>query len=119
MEEGITQMASSSSANGLAVWNFPIDLTFRSTCVHGWPQIVISVYGDDYFGRSDMILGYGATHLPLTPGRHQLTIRTFRPLASSLLGRFQSWCARAFRTWCNFHLGAVLWAALSDGTLVC
>mmetsp|Transcript_20337 Transcript_20337/g.61935 ORF Transcript_20337/g.61935 Transcript_20337/m.61935 type:complete len:166 (-) Transcript_20337:826-1323(-) len=119
VEEGITQMASSSSANGLAVWNFPIDLTFRSTCVHGWPQIVISVYGDDYFGRSDMILGYGATHLPLTPGRHQLTIRTFRPLASSLLGRFQSWCARAFRTWCNFHLGAVLWAALSDGTLVC
>lgn len=30
-------------------------------------------------------------HLPLTPGRHRVTVRTFRPLASSLLGRLQSW----------------------------
>jgi len=93
VEEGITQMssASGSSADGLAVWNFPIDATFRATCVHGWPQIVVSVYGEDYLGRSDMILGYGAAHMPLTPGRHEIVVRTFRPLASSLLGRFQSW----------------------------
>jgi len=55
------------------------------------PQLVLSVYGEDYFGRPDMILGYGAVHLPLTPGRHRVTVRTFRPLASSLLGRLQSW----------------------------
>ncbi|EOD40530.1 hypothetical protein EMIHUDRAFT_222627 [Emiliania huxleyi CCMP1516] len=93
VEEGITQMASSSgsTANGSVVWNFPIDATFRSTCPHGWPQLVLSVYGEDYFGRPDMILGYGAVHLPLTPGRHRVTVRTFRPLASSLLGRLQSW----------------------------
>ena len=30
-------------------------------------------------------------HGPLTPGRHELYVRTFRPLASSLFGRFQSW----------------------------
>jgi B9 domain-containing protein 1 len=98
VEEGITQMSSASGASaGLAVWNFPIDVTFRATCVHGWPQIVVSVYGEDYLGRSDMILGYGATHLPLTPGRHEIVVRTFRPLASSLFGRFQSWCATSPR----------------------
>jgi B9 domain-containing protein 1 len=95
VEEGITQMSSSSGASveagQVAVWNFPIDVTFGSTCAYGWPQIVVSVYGNDAFGRSDMILGYGAVHLPMTPGRHELYVNTFRPLASSLMGRFQSW----------------------------
>ena len=96
IEEGITQMslasANPNSEDGqLAVWNFPVDVTFRATCAYGWPQIVLSVYGNDWRGRSDMILGYGSVHLPLTPGRHELYISTFRPLASSLMGRFQSW----------------------------
>jgi len=95
VEEGITQMSSSSGTSveawQVAVWNFPIDVTFRSTCPFGWPQIVVSVYGNDAFGHSDKILGYGAVHLPITPGRHEIYVNTFRPLASSLLGRFQSW----------------------------
>ncbi len=33
------------------VWNFPLDITFRSTCPYGWPQIVISVYELDSFGN--------------------------------------------------------------------
>ena len=95
VEEGITQLSSASGASSeggqAAVWNFPIDVTFRSTCAHGWPQIIVSVYGTDAFGRSDMILGYGAIHLPIAPGRHELYVNTFRPLASSLAGRLQSW----------------------------
>lgn len=95
IEEGITQMSSASGDGGesglIAVWNFPIDVTFRATCAHGWPQIVVSVYGADGLGHSDVIVGYGATHVPMQPGRHELYIRTFRPLASSLLLRFQSW----------------------------
>ena len=95
VEEGITQMStasgSTSDAAQLAVWNFPVDVTFRSTGAHGWPQIVLSVYGTDAFGRADMIVGYGAAHLPMAPGRHELYIRTFRPLASSLYQRAMSW----------------------------
>jgi len=95
VEEGITQLSTASGGGGeqglLAVWNFPVDVTFRATSAHGWPQIVISVYGNDSFGRSDVIIGYGAIHLPIGPGRHELYIRTFRPLASSLWLRFQSW----------------------------
>jgi len=95
VEEGITQLSTASGTGGeqglVAVWNFPIDVTFRATSAHGWPQIVVSVYGNDSFGKSDVIIGYGATHLPIGPGRHELYIRTFRPLASSLFLRFQSW----------------------------
>jgi len=95
VEEGITQMSTArgtaADAGRLCVWNFPIDVTFKATGVHGWPQVVLSIYGSDFAGRSDMIIGYGAVHLPLTPGRHELFVRTFRPIAASLLGRFQSW----------------------------
>ena len=31
------------------------------------PQIVISVYGNNIFGR-DEVRGYGAIHLPISPG---------------------------------------------------
>ena len=60
VEEGITQMSTSGGSerealSQLAVWNFPVDVTFRATGVHGWPQIVLSVYGTDAFGRSDMV----------------------------------------------------------------
>ena len=100
VEEGITQMSTvgasgNEASTALAVWNFPVDVTFRATGVYGWPQIVLSVYGTDAFGRSDMIVGYGAAHLPMAPGRHEIYIRTFRPLASSLFGRFQSWAMGA------------------------
>ena len=95
VEEGITQMSTSSStaaeSGRVAVWNFPVDVTFKATGAHGWPQVVLSIYGTDSFGRSDMIIGYGAMHLPVTPGRHTMYVRTFSPLASSLLGRFQAW----------------------------
>lgn len=32
------------------------------------PQIVLSVYGPDVFGN-DVVRGYGAVHVPLSPGR--------------------------------------------------
>ena len=95
VEEGITQMSTAAGtandASRAAVWNFPVDCTFKATGAHGWPQIVVSVYGSDSFGRSDMILGYGAVPLPMAAGRHELYVRTFRPLASSLFGQVQSW----------------------------
>ena len=32
------------------------------------PQLVVSVYGYDAFGK-DVIRGYGVTHVPIAPGR--------------------------------------------------
>ena len=33
------------------------------------PQLVVSVYGLNVLGR-DEVRGYGAVHLPITPGRY-------------------------------------------------
>jgi len=52
-EEGITQIARKDSDFGgqKVVWNFPLDVTFRSTCPFGWPQVVLSVFEIDAFGN--------------------------------------------------------------------
>ncbi|XP_024609098.1 B9 domain-containing protein 1 isoform X2 [Neophocaena asiaeorientalis asiaeorientalis] len=69
LEEGISQITSKSQdARRALVWNFPIDVTFKSTNPYGWPQVVLSVYGPDVFGN-DVVRGYGAVHVPFSPGR--------------------------------------------------
>ncbi|KAG8433262.1 hypothetical protein GDO86_017519 [Hymenochirus boettgeri] len=91
VEEGISQITSKNqSAEQKLVWNFPIEITFKSTNPFGWPQIVVSVYGPDVFGN-DVVRGYGAIHLPFTSGRHARTIPMFVPESSSRLQRFTSW----------------------------
>nr|XP_016853375.1 PREDICTED: B9 domain-containing protein 1 isoform X2 [Anolis carolinensis] len=68
LEEGISQITSKNRDGSQdLVWNFPIEITFKSTNPFGWPQIVISVYGPDIFGN-DVVRGYGAVHVPFTPG---------------------------------------------------
>ena len=71
-------------------WNFPIDVTFKATNVHGWPRICVSVYGIDYLGR-DVIRGYGSALIPLGPGQHIIEVETYTPLATSTFNTFISW----------------------------
>jgi hypothetical protein len=61
-------IASNAGPEPLLVWNYPLDLTYKSTNAFGWPQIVVSVYGLDSFGR-DVIKGYGCIHIPTCAGR--------------------------------------------------
>ncbi|XP_010617205.1 B9 domain-containing protein 1 isoform X1 [Fukomys damarensis] len=91
LEEGISQITSKSQdVRRALVWNFPIDVTFKSTNPFGWPQIVLSVYGPDVFGN-DVVRGYGAVHVPFSPGRHKRTIPMFVPESTSKLQKFTSW----------------------------
>ncbi|XP_024420567.1 B9 domain-containing protein 1 isoform X1 [Desmodus rotundus] len=91
LEEGISQITSKShDVRHALVWNFPIDVTFKSTNPFGWPQIVLSVYGPDVFGN-DVVRGYGAVHVPFSPGRHKRTIPMFVPESTSILQKFTSW----------------------------
>ncbi|XP_036152342.1 B9 domain-containing protein 1 isoform X2 [Myotis myotis] len=92
LEEGISQIASKSpDVRQALVWNFPIDVTFKSTNPFGWPQIVLSVYGPDVFGN-DVVRGYGAVHVPFSPGRHKRTIPMFVPESTSKLQKLTSLC---------------------------
>ncbi|XP_035929391.1 B9 domain-containing protein 1 isoform X1 [Halichoerus grypus] len=91
LEEGISQITSKSQdVRRALVWNFPIDVTFKSTNPYGWPQIVLSVYGPDVFGN-DVVRGYGAVHVPFSPGRHKRTVPMFVPESTSKLQKFTSW----------------------------
>eukprot|EP00158_Paraphelidium_tribonemae_P000762 Partr_v1_DN23368_c0_g1_i1_m18251 putative B9 protein domain 1 len=78
--EGITQI--SQPKGGVGVWNFPIDCSFKSTNAHGWPQLIVTVYGTDFLGR-DIVRGYGSIHLPMIHGRSLLYIDLFAPMPSS------------------------------------
>uniref|UniRef100_A0A8C6UMW7 B9 domain-containing protein 1 n=1 Tax=Neogobius melanostomus TaxID=47308 RepID=A0A8C6UMW7_9GOBI len=66
LDEGITQITCKGSQSNKLIWNFPLETTFKSTSPSGWPQLVVSVYGPDVFGN-DVVRGYGATHIPITP----------------------------------------------------
>ena len=91
VEEGVTQVTrKTSGVDERLVWNFPVDATFKSTNAFGWPQIVLSVYGIDAFGR-DVVRGYGAVHLPMQPGNHTVKVRLYRPVSASLLQQFFGW----------------------------
>nr|XP_040578454.1 LOW QUALITY PROTEIN: B9 domain-containing protein 1-like [Lepeophtheirus salmonis] len=90
-EEGISQVAKKSlDGYQRTIWNFPLDITYRSTCPFGWPQLVVSVYGLDTFGN-DVVRGYGGIHVPISLGSKTLTFPAFVPESSSLLQRFTGW----------------------------
>jgi B9 domain-containing protein 1 len=91
LDTGLSQTAckSRSAFDDTIIWNFPIDVTFNSTNVFGWPRIAICVYGIDFLGR-DVIRGYGSALLPLIGGQHNLQVEMFTPLATSSLNHFMS-----------------------------
>ncbi|KAL5018172.1 hypothetical protein ScPMuIL_003894 [Solemya velum] len=91
LEEGITQITKKSQDERQHfVWNFPLDVTFKSTNPYGWPQLVIHAYGIDMFG-TEVVRGYGVCHVPIIPGRHKQRVPMFVPESSSQLQKFTSW----------------------------
>ncbi|XP_047427395.1 B9 domain-containing protein 1 [Mugil cephalus] len=91
LEEGITQITRKNiQFSHKLIWNFPLEITFKSTNPAGWPQLVVSVYGPDVFGN-DVVRGYGATHIPITAGQHSKSIPMFVPEPSWRLQKFTGW----------------------------
>jgi len=88
LEDGITQVTRRSSGpDDSMVWNFPLDLTYNSTNVFGWPQIILTVYSVSAAGM-EQIIGYGCQHIPTCPGRYTQKLRLFRPQSASLMQSF-------------------------------
>ena len=97
--EGITQIAGSRRAlkgndeegkGSVHVWNFPIEITFQSTNMYGWPRLCLCVYGMDFLGR-DVLRGYASMLLPINPGRHTNFVKTYCPVSGNVLQQFISW----------------------------
>ncbi|OZC08496.1 B9 protein [Onchocerca flexuosa] len=89
IHEGLSARCEGSGNTGVTV-GMPIEATFTSTNPFGWPQIVLTCYGSDFFGN-DVVCGYGAVHIPTVPGRTIRKIAMFVPEASTLLQRFIGW----------------------------
>ena len=86
---GITHSART-SLHQEATFNYPIGISLSSQTPFGWPQIVITVYGYNNFGN-DMIIGYGAVHLPTQSGKTELTVPLFAPEASGFFQKLSAW----------------------------
>ena len=83
VDTGISQISRKpNSGEPTVVFNFPIDISFKSVNAYGWPRLVVSVYGIDSFGR-DVVHGYGQMHLPTVPGQYVRYMRMFKPCSSS------------------------------------
>ena len=64
VETGLSQIARKTpGCSNSVVWNFPVDISFKSTNAHGWPRMSVSVYGVDALGR-DVVRGYGSVLVP-------------------------------------------------------
>ena len=64
------------------VWNMPFEVSLRSTNPSGWPQLVVSCYCPDFFGR-EVLKAYGVCYFPTTNGSHERTLHMFSPMSSS------------------------------------
>ncbi len=85
---GATQLAR--HRDGKAVFNFPINLVFSSSNISGWPRLIVTVLGTDFFGRQ-VVRGYSSLALPVAPGNFQKTARLYAPQASSTVASFMGW----------------------------
>ncbi|KAB0793532.1 hypothetical protein PPYR_13152 [Photinus pyralis] len=81
LQSGVSQIVNVSSNDNKVILNLPIEVVYKSTNPHGWPQIVLSVY------KGTNLQGYGRAYAPLQAGVHKLKVSTSAPLPSSLLGK--------------------------------
>ncbi|CAJ1405909.1 unnamed protein product [Effrenium voratum] len=71
-------------AGGVYVFNHPVDFHFIADSVAGWPHLHLQVFKLDAAGRIETLC-YGSVCLPSAPGHAELTCRTWRPLARSVM----------------------------------
>jgi B9 domain-containing protein 1 len=74
-EDGISQTARV-DIDHICIWNYPVDVVFKSPRPFGWPQVICSVYGVNLFGNQTVV-GYGAFHLPASAGHHVFNVPLF------------------------------------------
>ena len=62
-----------------ATFNFPMDIAFKTSNIHGWPRVVISVYRHDSFFQAERPVGYGCLMLPLSGQNCRKTLQLYVP----------------------------------------
>ncbi|XP_059222413.1 B9 domain-containing protein 1 [Stomoxys calcitrans] len=93
-KNGITQLASNRNGNfnDPIVFNMPIELTYRSTNVFGWPQLIVCVYGRTRWGI-ETSLGYSRLHVPVfgSGTNQRIVAPILKPRCSNAMADVTSW----------------------------
>nr|CAH7730592.1 unnamed protein product [Callosobruchus chinensis] len=87
LEAGLSQIAHVAHNGDKVVFNFPIEIQFKSTNPYGWPQIILSIY------KGMQLAGYGRVHMPIKVGSHELDVALSKPQSSTMLGYIASFLA--------------------------
>lgn len=96
VENGVSQIARKMAGpDRRVVWNFPLDVSFKSTNAFGWPRLSVSVYGLDFLGR-DVVRGYGSLLVPPFSGETVLETRVYVPVATSAWQRLVAWISGTY-----------------------
>ncbi|XP_055602494.1 B9 domain-containing protein 1 [Uranotaenia lowii] len=90
MRSGITQSASGSGDYRRVVFNMPLEFTLKSTNPHGWPQIVFSLYGNNFW-NVETNRGYARVHCPLSGSKRVMQAPLFVPKFSNVWSAAMSW----------------------------
>ena len=89
MESGQTQV-DHAPAGEMSVWSHPIDVHYKTTSLQGWPKMLLQVWQQDSFGRTELA-GYGFCYVPSSPGIFDLDCPCWRPtgdLSENIYGFF-------------------------------
>jgi B9 domain-containing protein 1 len=89
MEYGLSQYGAKTfvSEAKTITWSFPLEISFRSTNAHGWPRLVITVFGPDILGR-DVLRGYGSISVPVSSGTFTKYINLFSPISTTVMNEW-------------------------------
>ncbi|XP_041978242.1 B9 domain-containing protein 1 [Aricia agestis] len=90
LSSGVSQMARFGSDPERVVFNMPVEMTFGSTNVYGWPQLITTVRARNSL-TGDCLRGYALFLLPPAPGTQQLTAPLICPRSATVLGEWLAW----------------------------
>lgn len=79
---GRTWIAVRDQEDEVGVWGQPLDISFSTVSVRGWPKLKVEVYELDTYDRTDLA-GYGFTYIPPQPGHHRLDVVISRPAGTA------------------------------------
>jgi B9 domain-containing protein 1 len=80
-EDGYIHDETQFSCKGDGTYNYysfnnQFEISFRSINLYGWPQIVVTCSTINSSG-TEVVLGYGCVHVPMSTGRHERKIHIF------------------------------------------
>ncbi|KAJ6638000.1 B9 domain-containing protein 1, partial [Pseudolycoriella hygida] len=85
---GVTQLSKAGPRIEEIVFNMPLEVMYKSTNPFGWPQLILCLYGNNFWG-TETSRGYARCHLPVTSGEIRAPI--FQIRCSNIWSSITSW----------------------------